>query len=286
VRPSELTELGSGSSRKTRLLLEAMHAAGAGHRYTPIEISEAALIEAAQDLADGYPWLEVHGHLGDFTGDLSRLPPADRRLLAFLGSTVGNLVPADRNELFHTVAGTLGREDAFLLGADLVKSPDVLVPAYDDAAAATAEFNRNLLHVLNREFAGDLPVEVFAHRAVWNATEERIEMHLVPTSRCRHDSPPWTWPCRSRRASPWSRSTPTSSGFPTGRRAHHRRPERRGRHDRPAIAIRRPAGHAAVTVPKHLDHAGRRTPLLGLAPVSDHLSARHEVGPSAPGEHH
>lgn len=180
VRPTELIELGSGSSRKTRLLLEAMHRAGSGHRYAPVEISESALVGAAEALTADYPWLEFHGHLGDFAGDLARLPRVGRRLLAFLGSTIGNLLPAERRELFTAVAGALGDDDAFLLGADLVKSPDVLVPAYDDAAGVTAEFNRNMLRVLNRELDGDLPVDDFAHRAVWNDREERIEMHLVP----------------------------------------------------------------------------------------------------------
>jgi L-histidine Nalpha-methyltransferase len=179
TRPAELVELGSGSSRKTRLLLEAMHATGTGDRYAPLEISEAALVGAAQALTDDYPWLEVHGHLGDFDRDLGRLPRAGRRLVAFLGSTIGNLLPPERHRLFRAVADALGPDDAFLLGADLVKSPDVLVPAYDDAAGVTAEFNRNMLRVLNRELDADLPVETFEHRAVWNHVDERIEMHLV-----------------------------------------------------------------------------------------------------------
>ena len=180
VRPTELVELGSGSSRKTRLLLEAMHGAGSGHRYAPLEISEAALVGAAEALTADYPWLEVHGHLGDFAADLDRLPRAGRRLVAFLGSTIGNLLPGERHDLFTAVADTLAPTDAFLLGADLVKSRDVLVPAYDDAAGVTADFNRNMLRVLNRELDGDLPVDAFVHRAEWNADQERIEMHLVP----------------------------------------------------------------------------------------------------------
>lgn len=180
TRPTELVELGSGSSRKTRLLLEAMHDADTGHRYAPLEISETALLGAAEALTADYPWLQVHGHLGDFTGDLPRLPRTGRRLVAFLGSTIGNLLPGGRHDLFTAVADTLAPADAFLLGADLVKSRDVLVPAYDDAAGVTAEFNRNMLRILNRELGGDLPVDTFAHRAVWNASDERIEMHLVP----------------------------------------------------------------------------------------------------------
>lgn len=179
VRPAELVELGSGASRKTRLLLEAMHAAGSGDRYVPLDISEAALVGAAAALTDDYPWLDVRGHVGDFATDLARLPRSGRRLLAFLGSTIGNLLPDDRAVLFDAIAGALVPGDAFLLGADLVKSPDILVPAYDDAAGVTAEFNRNILHVLNRELDGDLPAGAFTHRAVWNRHHERIEMHLV-----------------------------------------------------------------------------------------------------------
>ncbi|MBW3657543.1 MAG: L-histidine N(alpha)-methyltransferase [Actinobacteria bacterium] len=179
IRPEELVELGSGSSRKTRMLLEAMHRSGSGNRYVPLEISETALEGAALELLDDYPWLEVHGHLGDFATDLPSVSRSGRRIIAFLGSTIGNLLPAARAALLERVADSMQPGDVFLLGADLVKSPATLVPAYDDAAGVTADFNRNMLTVLNRELDGDLPVDAFEHRAVWNAGEARIEMHLV-----------------------------------------------------------------------------------------------------------
>lgn len=179
LRPAELVELGSGSSRKTRLVLEAMHRSGSGDRYVPLDISETAVAQAAAKLIDDYPWLEVHGKVGDFTTDLPRLPRTGQRLITFLGSTIGNLLPPARAALLRTVATSMRDGDAFLLGVDLVKPPEVLVPAYDDAAGVTDAFNRNMLLVLNRVLDGDLPVDRFEHRAVWNAAEERIEMHLV-----------------------------------------------------------------------------------------------------------
>jgi L-histidine N-alpha-methyltransferase len=178
VAPDELVELGSGSSRKTRVLLEAMHGRGSGHRYVPIDVSEDALREAAETLADAYAWVEVEGLVGDFHGDLARIPANGTRLVAFLGSTIGNLDRPERAVLLHDVATLLGPRDAFLLGADLVKDPDVLVAAYDDAQGVTAEFNRNILHVVNREVDADFPVEAFAHVARWNPDEDRVESSL------------------------------------------------------------------------------------------------------------
>jgi L-histidine N-alpha-methyltransferase len=179
VRPVELLELGSGSSRKTRLLLEAMHAGGTGDRYVAIDVSEDALREAADALRASYPWLTVRGYVGDFHADVGGLPPAHGpRLLAFLGSTIGNLDRDARAELFRDVAALLGPADAFLLGADLVKDPDELVAAYDDAAGVTAEFNRNILRVVARELDADVPVDAFTHVVRWNPDEERIESSL------------------------------------------------------------------------------------------------------------
>lgn len=180
-RPEELLELGSGSSRKTRLLLEAMHRAGAGDRYAPLDVSEAAIRGAADALAVDHPWLEVHGYVGDFHTDLPRVPREGRRLVAFLGSTVGNLVLEERAALFGAVVRSLERDDRFLLGAHLVTSPDVLVRAYDDAAGVTAAFISNLLVVLNRELDGDLPVDAFVHRARWDPVHERVTLTLEAT---------------------------------------------------------------------------------------------------------
>lgn len=182
--PDELVELGSGSSAKTGLLLEALRRVG-GLRYAALEISESALTGALERLSREHPWLTLDGYVGDFHHDLRSIPTSGRRLLAFLGSTLGNLGPHERDVLLSEIAAALAPGDHFLLGADLVKGPEVLVPAYDDAEGVTAAFNRNVLHVVNRELDGDLPVDAFAHRAVWNEEAERIEMHLVATTEIR-----------------------------------------------------------------------------------------------------
>ena len=179
TQPQELLELGSGSSVKTDLLLAAMHRAGDGQRYLPLEISEDALVQAGERLVDARPWVEVRGYVGDFHHDLGKVPRAGRRLLAFLGSTLGNLLPGDREGLVREIAGALTAEDALLLGVDLVKDPEILVRAYDDAEGVTAAFNRNVLHVINRELDADLDVEAFAHEAHWDPAAECIEMRLV-----------------------------------------------------------------------------------------------------------
>jgi L-histidine N-alpha-methyltransferase len=178
LRPAELVELGSGSSRKTRLLLEAMHRHRGGRRYAPLDVSADALEGAAAALTSSYPWLEFEGFVGDFTADLPRVPRHGRRLLAFLGSTIGNLDPGERAALLDAVAAALRPDDRFLLGVDLVKDPKVLQAAYDDGAGVTAEFNRNMLGVLNRELDAGIPVDAFEHVAVYDADQARIEMRL------------------------------------------------------------------------------------------------------------
>jgi L-histidine N-alpha-methyltransferase len=178
VRPDELVELGSGSSRKTRLLLEAMHRQGAGRRYAPLDVSQDALVGAAAALQRPYPWLAFEGYVGDFTADLPRLPSGGRRLLAFLGSTIGNYTPGERGDLLASVATALGDGDRFLLGVDLVKDRATLEAAYNDAAGITAEFNRNMLQVLTRELHADIPVEAFEHVAFYDQRHTWIEMRL------------------------------------------------------------------------------------------------------------
>jgi L-histidine Nalpha-methyltransferase len=177
-----LVELGSGSSAKTRLLLDAFLRAGTLHRYVPQDVSEAALRGALDELATRYPELALHGVVGDFTQHLHRLPvgdgPYDRRLVAFLGGTIGNLVPGERAVFLERLRAALAPGEQLLLGAALVTDPAVLVAAYDDAAGVTAEFNRNVLRVLNRELHADLDVEAFAHVALWDAEREWIEMRL------------------------------------------------------------------------------------------------------------
>ena len=175
-----LIELGSGSSAKTRLLLEAVDRAGTLRRYVPLDVSSAALRAALDALAARYPALALHGVVGDFTADLDRLPrtAGDRRLLAFLGGTIGNLEPAQRAVFLGRVRAALRPGEHLLLGAALVTQPEVLVAAYDDAAGVTAEFNRNVLHVLNRELRADFDAAAFAHVALWDAEREWIEMRL------------------------------------------------------------------------------------------------------------
>jgi L-histidine N-alpha-methyltransferase len=176
-----LVELGSGSSAKTRLLLDAFLRAGSLHRYVPQDVSEAALRGALDALAQQYPELTLHGVVGDFTRHLDRLPSGaggDRRLVAFLGGTIGNLVPAERAVFLERLRDASAPGEQLLLGAALVTDPEVLVAAYDDSAGVTAEFNRNVLRVLNRELHADLDVDAFAHVARWDAGHEWIEMRL------------------------------------------------------------------------------------------------------------
>ena len=174
-----VVELGSGSSEKTPLLLDALRDAGTLARYVAVDVSESALVEAAAALLDGYPGLAVHGVVGDFEQHLHLLPEdGRRRLFVFLGGTIGNFAPAERRQFLAAVRAGMRAGDHLLLGTDLVKSPDVLVPAYDDAAGVTAEFNQNVLRVINRELGADFAVDRFAHVAAWDAGSEWIEMRL------------------------------------------------------------------------------------------------------------
>ncbi len=175
-----LVELGSGSSEKTRLLRDAFTATGALRRFVPLDVSESALRGAMAAVALEYPGLAVHGVVGDFTRHLELLPAgrSGRRLVAFLGGTIGNLLPAERAGFITALRGALDPGELLLLGAGLVTDPAVMVPAYDDAAGVTAEFNRNVLRVLNRELGADFEVGAFDHVAVWDAAHERIEMRL------------------------------------------------------------------------------------------------------------
>ncbi|MBV9730785.1 MAG: L-histidine N(alpha)-methyltransferase [Pseudonocardiales bacterium] len=175
-----LVELGSGSSGKTRLLLDALTANGSLQRFMPLDVSEPALRGAMAAVAREYPELAVHGVVGDFTQHLELLPAGQdrRRLVAFLGGTIGNLLPDERAVFFTALRAALNPGELLLLGAGLVTDPAVMVPAYDDAAGVTAEFNRNVLCVLNRELGADFEVGAFDHVAVWDATHEWIEMRL------------------------------------------------------------------------------------------------------------
>lgn len=170
-----LVELGSGSSEKTRLLLASLRDV---RGYVPVDVSPAALTGAGRLLAEEHPGLDVHALVADFRSGL-RLPRSEGpRTVAFLGGTVGNLLPAERAAFLGSVAELLEPGDTFLMGTDLVKDEATLVAAYDDAAGVTAEFNRNVLAVLNRELGADFDLPAFAHVALWDAEHEWIEMRL------------------------------------------------------------------------------------------------------------
>ena len=173
-----LVELGSGSSVKTRLLLDGLAKAGTLRRYIPVDVSPSALEGAMDALDRDYPGLDLHGVVADFEEHLGRLPAGGRRMVAFLGSTIGNLTPAQRHTFLSDLRGGLVEGDTFLLGTDLVKDPARLVAAYDDAAGVTAAFNKNVLAVLNRTLSADFDPDRFEHVARWNAAEEWIEMRL------------------------------------------------------------------------------------------------------------
>jgi L-histidine Nalpha-methyltransferase len=178
-----LIELGSGTSDKTRLLLDAGVGAGRLATFVPFDVSEATLRTAAGALAGRYhrAGLRVHALVGDFERHLGALKEVDapgRRLVAFLGGTIGNLDPAGRATFLGELATALAPGDRLLLGTDLVKDPARLVLAYDDPAGVTAAFNRNVLAVINRQLGADFDLGAFGHVAVWDATEEWIEMRL------------------------------------------------------------------------------------------------------------
>jgi L-histidine N-alpha-methyltransferase len=176
---SELVELGSGSATKTRLLLDAMAAAGTLESFIAVDVTESFVRDSAAELIAEYPGLRVHGLIGDFERHLDRLPPpSGPRLLAFLGGTIGNFAPANRRRFLRTVCGLLGADDHLLLGTDLVKDRSILEAAYDDSAGVTAEFNRNILYVLNRELGANFDPASFQHVARFDAENEWIEMRL------------------------------------------------------------------------------------------------------------
>jgi L-histidine Nalpha-methyltransferase len=173
-----LVELGSGTSEKTRILLKALHDAGALRRFVPFDVDAGMLSAASTAIQREYPDIEIAAVCGDFEEHLSEIPGGGRRLFAFLGSTIGNLTSGPRVEFLAALAAVLRPGDSLLLGTDLVKDAGRLVRAYDDAAGVTAQFNRNVLAVINRELDADFDVDAFRHVATWNAAEERMEMWL------------------------------------------------------------------------------------------------------------
>lgn len=173
-----LVELGSGTSEKTRLLLSAWRARGVLRRFIPFDVDPGVLRDAAGALRAEYPGIEIDTVCGDFERDLGAIPQVGRRLVIFLGSTIGNFTAEPRAEFLTSLADSLRPGDALLLGTDLVKDTDRLVRAYDDSAGVTAAFNRNVLAVVNRELDADFDLGAFSHVAKWNQECERIEMWL------------------------------------------------------------------------------------------------------------
>jgi L-histidine Nalpha-methyltransferase len=179
VQPVEIVELGPGSARKTDALLRPMVESGCGRRYVPVDVSESSVEQCARRLATQYEGLEIHGLVGDFEHHLDQIPPASgRRLVAFLGGTIGNLDEPERHRLLNAIRAQLGRDDRLLIGTDLVKDRALLEAAYNDAAGVTAEFNRNLVHVINANLRADLDPDGFEHVAFYNEPEHRVEMWL------------------------------------------------------------------------------------------------------------
>ncbi|GFG86977.1 L-histidine N(alpha)-methyltransferase [Mycolicibacter algericus] len=177
-----LVELGSGTSAKTRMLLDALQNTGALRRFVPFDVDAGILETAGEAIARDYPGVQVHAVCGDFEHHLAQIPDGGRRLFVFLGSTIGNLTAGPRADFLADLSAVMRDGDGLLLGTDLVKDTARLVRAYDDAAGITAAFNRNVLAVVNRELGADFDLDAFAHVARWNSGEQRIEMWL----RSRH----------------------------------------------------------------------------------------------------
>jgi L-histidine N-alpha-methyltransferase len=177
---TELVELGSGTAAKTRLLLRAMADTGTLRRYVPVDVTESMVVSCADELVEEFPGLRVHGIVGDFERHLAHVPaPEGPRVVAFLGGTIGNFTPGSRRRLERAIAKLLRPGvDHLLLGTDLVKDPAVIEAAYDDSAGITAEFNRNVLRVINRELDADFELDAFEHVAFFDREREWVEMRL------------------------------------------------------------------------------------------------------------
>jgi L-histidine N-alpha-methyltransferase len=181
LRPASLIEFGSGSSTKTRALLTAIRACGSLECYAPIDLSREILVHSATSLARELDGLRVDAVVADFDGGLPQLDVPRPALVIFLGGTIGNFDPASAVRFLERVRAGMREGDHFLLGVDLVKSPSILNPAYDDARGITAEFNRNVLRVINVQLGADFDVDAFEHYAFYDPRDEQIEMHLVST---------------------------------------------------------------------------------------------------------
>jgi L-histidine N-alpha-methyltransferase len=182
---TELVELGAGYATKTRVLLDAMRDAGTLQRYTAFDVSETTVLACGEQLTGEYPGLSFHGVVGDFERHLDTIPPPDGpRIVAFLGGTIGNFLPGSRRRFLRGLSELLGRGGHLLLGTDLVKCPDVLEAAYNDSAGVTADFNRNVLTVVNARLGADFDLGLFEHVAFYDRTREWIEMRLRARAPC------------------------------------------------------------------------------------------------------
>lgn len=177
----ELVELGAGAATKTRILLDAMQRTGRLRLFVPFDVSETEVRRVAEELAREYPELQIHGIVADFVHHLAAIPPGSPRLVMLLGSTIGNYSPGQAVGLLRRLSARMSSGDFFLLGADLIKDLEVIERAYNDPSGITAEFNRNVLQVVNRIAGGNFDPGLFAHLASYNSQMERLEMHLVAT---------------------------------------------------------------------------------------------------------
>jgi L-histidine N-alpha-methyltransferase len=184
AKADTLVELGAGACDKTRVLLSALQDAGTLTRYVPFDVSDEFLRDAADTLADEFTALDIHLVIGDFHHHLGEIPTDGRRMVAFLGGTIGNLDPVQRARFLFDLNCTMSSDDFLLLGTDLVKDRARLVAAYDDSAGVTAAFNRNVLHVLNQQLGGNFDPDSFRHVAVWNEDAQWIEMRLRADGAC------------------------------------------------------------------------------------------------------
>src|SRR3984957_17818511 len=173
-----LVELGAGACEKTRVLLAALQETGMLSRYVPFDVSDEVLRSAVTTLSEEFDSLDIHVVIGDFHHHLAEIPAEGRRMVAFLGGTIGNLNPTQRARFLFDLNCTMSSNDSLLIGTDLVKDRGRLVAAYDDASGVTADFNRNVLHVLNEQLGGDFDPDLFRHVALWNEDEQWIEMRL------------------------------------------------------------------------------------------------------------
>jgi L-histidine N-alpha-methyltransferase len=178
AKADTLVELGAGACDKTRVLLTALQQTGSLSRYVPFDVSDEFMRSAATTLSEEFETLDIHLVIGDFHHHLAEIPTEGRRMIAFLGGTIGNLDPGQRARFLFDLNCSMSSDDCLLLGTDLVKDRNRLVAAYDDAAGVTADFNRNVLHVLNDQLGGDFDPERFRHVALWNEDEQWIEMRL------------------------------------------------------------------------------------------------------------